>query len=165
MQERDWSPFRKRKVFFTKMLLRWQRGVTETCTVYFRQDSSIEVLTFTVQTAKMMLPKLWDHFYFHTDLSLERQRPGEAITQNHCTDNLSCTLNKEILRKPIPLHCVREPQEPKTLGELLSLPRASLEGSILHTHKVFWKHIHTGERWHKKGHNSLTTFPNSTQSP
>lgn len=50
------------------------------CAFQMGQLSSIKVLTFIVQAAKLLLPKLWDLFYFHTDLSLERQQPWEAIT-------------------------------------------------------------------------------------
>lgn len=121
---------------------------------------------FNAQTAKLLLPKVWAHFSCHTDLILERQRPREGVTSNHCcTDNLSCTINKEILRKPIPLNCARETQEPR-VGELLSLPRVSLEGSIPHTHEVSCKcHPHRRKMAQERPQHCLTTFATAAQSP
>lgn len=77
---------KEKKASFTKMLLEMTERNDRNlhCAFQTGQLSSIKVLTFIVQTAKLLVPKLWDHFYFHTELSLERQRPWEAITQNHC---------------------------------------------------------------------------------
>lgn len=72
---------RKRSFFHknaTEMTERSHRSLH--CAFQVGQLSPTKVLTFIIQAAKLLLPKLWDLFYFHTDLSLERQQPWEAIT-------------------------------------------------------------------------------------